>query len=56
MLTRIADWKFPCVYIHVYRITKNRGPGPYNPIQVKSKGSTHLLLGKGSRKIWTCSC
>ena len=23
MLTRITDGKIPCVYIHVYRITKN---------------------------------
>ena len=30
MLTRITDRKIPCVYIHVYWITKNWGPGPYN--------------------------
>ena len=30
MLTRITDQKIPPVYIHVYRITKNWGPGPYN--------------------------
>ena len=33
MLTRIADWKIPCVYIYVYRITKNWGPGPYNSLR-----------------------
>ena len=26
MLTRITDRKIPCVYIHVYQITKNWGP------------------------------
>ena len=30
MLTRITNQKILCVYIHVYRITKNWGPGPYN--------------------------
>ena len=29
MLTRITDRKIPCVYIHVYQITKKRGPGRY---------------------------
>ena len=33
MLTRITDRKIPCVYIHVYRITKNWGPGPYNSLR-----------------------
>ena len=69
MLTRITDRKIPCVYIHVYRITKNWGPGPYNSLRhadnkiffgslsnAKSKGSAHVLLGEGSGKIWTCSC
>ena len=32
MLTRITDQKIPCVYINVYQITKNWGPGPYNPL------------------------
>ena len=32
MLTRITDQKILCVYIHVYRITKNGGPGPFNPL------------------------
>ena len=32
MLTRITDWKILCVYIHVYWITKNWGPGPYNSL------------------------
>ena len=33
MLTRITDRKIPCAYIHVYRITKNWGPGPYNSLR-----------------------
>ena len=32
MLTRITDQKIPSVYIHVYRIAKNWGPGPYNSL------------------------
>ena len=32
MLTRITDWKILCVHIHVYQITKNWGPGPYNSL------------------------
>ena len=33
MPTRITDRKIPCVYIHVYRITKNGGPGPCNSLR-----------------------
>ena len=33
MLTRITDRKIPCVFIHVYCITKNWGPGPYNSLR-----------------------
>ena len=64
MLTRITTLKIPCVYIHVYRITKNGGPVPYNSLchadnrryflglsDLKSKGSAHVLLGEGSGKI-----
>ena len=32
MLTRITDRKISCVYIHVYRLTKNLGPVSYNPL------------------------
>ena len=32
MLTRTTDHKIPGVYIHVYRITKIGGPGPYNSL------------------------
>ena len=32
MQTRITDWKIPCVSIHVYQITKNWEPGPYNSL------------------------
>ena len=68
MLTRIIDRKIPCVHIHVYRITKNWGLGPYNSLRhadnryfsalsnAKSKGSARVLLGEGSGKIWTCFC
>ena len=70
MLTRITKCKILCVYIHVYRVIKNRGPGLYNSLRhadnrryfawslpnVKSKGSAHVLLGEGNGKIWTCSC
>ena len=33
MLTGITDRKTPCVCIHVYRITKNWEPGPYNSLR-----------------------
>ena len=34
MLTRITDRKIPYVYyIHIYRITKNWVPGPYNSLR-----------------------
>ena len=32
LLTRITDRKILCVYIQVYRITKNWGPGPYDSL------------------------
>ena len=32
MLTRITDQKILYVYIHVYQITKNWGPGLYNSL------------------------
>ena len=57
------------MYIHVYQIIKNQGPGPYNSLHhannrkyfsglsnTKSMGSTQVSLGKGSGKIWRCSC
>ena len=71
MLTRITDQKILCVYIHVYRITKNWGPGPYNSLRhadnrryfldlslTRHRRQAHMyvLLGEGSGKIWTCSC
>ena len=71
MLTRITDRKILYVYIHVYQITKNGRPGPYNSVchadnrryfsglslsNAKSKGSAHVLLGEESGKIWLCSC
>ena len=33
MLARFTDWKIPCVYIHVYQITKNWGLDPYNSLR-----------------------
>ena len=33
MLTRITDWKIPCLYIHVYQITEDCGPGPCNSLR-----------------------
>ena len=33
MLTRISDRKILCVYIHVYQITKNWGPGLYKSLR-----------------------
>ena len=69
MLTRVIDWKIPCIYFHIYQIIKNWVPGLYNSLcradnrryflglsNVKLKGSAHVLLGEGSGKIWTCSC
>ena len=32
MLTRSADQKIPCVYIHFYQVTRNLGPGPCNSL------------------------
>ena len=56
MLARITDRKILCVYIHVYRIRKNWGPGPYNSLRHADNRSAHVLLDEGSGKIWTCSC
>ena len=63
ILTRITDQNIPCVYIHVYQITKNWAPGPYNSVSqadnrkifwvspnAKSKGTAHILLDNGSGK------
>ena len=30
---RITDRDILCVYIHVYQIVKNRGPGPHNSLR-----------------------
>ena len=69
MLTRITDQKILYVYIHVYWITKNWGPGPYNflhqadnrryflgPSLMPNRREVHVLLGEGIGKIRTCSC
>ena len=64
-----SDPKIPCVYIHVYRITKTWGLGPYNSLHhadnrryflglslTWNPREAHVLVGVGSGKIWTCSC
>ena len=69
MLTRIRDHKILCVYIHVYRTTKNWGPGPCNSLchadniryfsglsLMQNGREAHILLDEGSGKIWTCPC
>ena len=37
MLTRNIGQKIPYVYIRVYRLTKNSGPGPYNSLRRPDK-------------------
>ena len=70
MLARITDRKIPCVYIHVYRITKNWGPGPYNSLHhadnrkyfsglslTRNRREAHMFyLAREVGKIWRCSC
>ena len=69
MLTRITDRKILCIYIHVCQITENWGPCLYNSLchadnrryfwslsLMWNQREAHVLLGKGSGKIWTCSC
>ena len=70
ILTRITDWKIPCVYIHVYQITKNRGPGPYNSVRhaetrkyfsgrslTESRREAHMIyIAMEVTKILRCSC
>ena len=70
ILTRITDWKIPCVYIHVYQIIKNRGPGPYNSLRhadnrkyfaghclTQNRREAHMIyMAKEVEKIWKCSC
>ena len=70
MLTRITDWKIPCVYIHVYETIKNRGPGPHNSLRhadnrkyfaglsltQKRREEPMFYLAREVGKIWRCSC
>ena len=53
MLTRITDQKIPWVYIHVYRITKNWGPGPYNSLRHADNGRyfSGLSLMQNGREV-----
>ena len=69
ILTRITDRKIPFVYIHVFQIVKNRGPGPYNSQRhadnrkyfsglslKRSRREAHMFyLAKEVGKIWRCS-
>ena len=70
ILTRITDRKIPCVYTHVYLVTKNRGPGPYNFLLyaenrkyfsglslTQNRRETHTVyLTREVGTIWRCSC
>ena len=70
ILTRITDRKFPCLYVHVYQIIKNRGPGPYNSLRhadnrqyfsgrslTWNRREPHMFyLAREVGKIWRCSC
>ena len=53
MLARITDRNIPCVYIHVYRITKNWGPGPYNSLRHADNGRyfSGLSLMQNGREV-----
>ena len=53
MLTRITEWKILCVYIYVYQITKNWGPGPYNSLcHADSRGYfLGLSLTRNQREV-----
>ena len=51
MLTRITDRMIPCVYIHVYRITKKLGPGPYNSLRHANRRYFSKLKGS-ARFTW----
>ena len=69
ILTRITDRKIPCVYIHVYHITKNQGPGPCNSLRhadnrkyfsglslTRNRGKAHMFyLAREVGKIWRLS-
>ena len=63
MLARITDRKIPYVYIHVYQIIKNWGPGLYNFLHpndntkmffqislMRNWTEVHALLGEGRGK------
>ena len=66
-MTRITDRKIPCVYIHVYQIVKNRGPGnslrhannrkyfPGLPLTQNRKEVHMFYLVKEVEKNWRCS-
>ena len=70
ILTRITDQEIPYVYIHVYQIIKNTGPGPYNSLRhtnnrkyflglplMQNRGKTYMFyLVREVGKIWRCSC
>ena len=48
--------KIPCMYVHVYQITKNRGPGPCNSLRHADnrKYFSGLSLTRNRGKMCTC--
>ena len=70
ILTRSTDREILCVYIHVYQIIKNWGPGLYNSLcradnrkyfsglsLMQNHGEVHMFhLAREVGKIWRCSC
>ena len=55
-LTRITDQKIPCVYIYVYQIVKNWGPGPYNSLCHVNNRRYFPGLALAQNQILTSSC
>ena len=59
-----------CVYIHVYQVITNWGPGPQNSLRhtdnrkyflrlslTQNRGKAHVFyLARKARQIWRCSC
>ena len=70
ILTRITNWKIQSVYIYVYHMMKNQGPGPYNSLHhadnrkyflglypMRNRREAHMFcLGKEVRRIWRRFC
>ena len=59
-----------CIFMSIYQIIKNRGPGPYNSLchadnrkyfsglsLMRNRGEAYMFyLGREVGKIWRCSC